>query len=53
MLIKKKFSKQILANILKKTKTDNFNDIDTITYIQTHITDNKRFWSAANSFFSK
>ena len=35
------------TNILKKTKTDYFNNIDI-----KNITDNKRFWTAVKPFFT-
>ena len=37
----------ICTNILKKTKTDYFNDIDI-----KNITDNKRFWTTAKNFYT-
>ena len=44
-----KYKKQsnICANILKKTKTDSFNNIDI-----KNITDSKRFWTAVKPFFT-
>ena len=42
-----KKQRNICTNILKKTKTDYFNNIDI-----KNITDNKRFWTAVKPFFT-
>ena len=46
-LVKPKKQRRICTNILKKTKTDYFNNIDI-----KNITDNKRFWTAVKPYFT-